>query len=158
MSVIWLLSSVNHDVINCSTKKNLRGIMLNVPFSDLHYLNLLRHGFFSYMTIEVSTYMYLSDTFVNRCQSVLMISVYVWKIVLLAFEGREMETWEWSCLQSRRSAQGEEVPPSEALFWYSYWPAWILGSSALSRIIKCIGEKRSSVPLIACFLLEAWFF
>lgn len=51
--------------------------MLNVAFSHLHGLNLLWHGFFSYMTIEMSTFMYLSDMFLNRCRSAFMINVYV---------------------------------------------------------------------------------
>ena len=78
VSLIWILSSIDCDVLDCSTEKaNLRAIMLNVAFSDLHGLNLLWHGFFSCMTTEVSTYMYLSDMFVNRCQSALMINAYV---------------------------------------------------------------------------------
>lgn len=81
--------------------------MLNGALSGLHGLNSLWHGFFNYMTIEVSTYVYLSDMFVSKCQSVIIISMYVWKIVLLAFEGREIETQEWSCLQPGWSAQGE---------------------------------------------------
>lgn len=78
MSLVWILSSIDCDVLDCSTEKaNLRDIILNMALPDLHGLNLLWHGFFSYMTIGVSTYMYLSDMFVNRCQPALMINVYV---------------------------------------------------------------------------------
>lgn len=48
-----------------------------MALSDLHGLNLLLHDLFSYMTVELSTYMYLPDMFVDRCQSALMINVYV---------------------------------------------------------------------------------
>jgi len=78
VSLIWMLSSKDCDVIDCPTAKaNLRGIVLNVALSDLHGLNLLWHGFFSYMTIEVSAYMYLPDMFIDWCQRALMINVYV---------------------------------------------------------------------------------
>lgn len=80
VSLIWILSSIDCDVFDCSTEKaNLRGIILNVACSHLHGLNLLQHGFFSYITVQVSTYTYLSDMFVSRCQPALMINVYVWK-------------------------------------------------------------------------------